>query len=75
MAMKRHGDLMASVGEYIDSQGRKAKRWIRCGVVMVDDRSGAMSIKLDAVPVTPGWSGWLAVRNTETGQEETTCQD
>lgn len=64
MTMRRFGDLMASVGEYVDADGKKAKTWIKCGVVMRDDTSGAMSIKLDAVPVAPGWSGWLAIRNT-----------
>ncbi len=63
MTMRRFGDLMASVGEYVDADGTKAKRWIKCGVVMKDDVSGAQSIKLDAVPVSPSWSGWLAVRN------------
>jgi hypothetical protein len=76
MSMKKFGDLMASTGEYTDSQGRKAKRWTRCGVLMKDDVNGSMSIKLDCVPVSPTWSGWLAVRNVETaGQEETACQD
>ena len=68
--MRRHGDIMASVGEYTDAQGRKAKRWIRCGVLMRDDVSGALSIKLDAVPVLPTWSGWLAVRNVGENDDE-----
>ena len=61
--MRRFGDLMASVGEYVDADGKKAKRWIKCGVVMKDAGSGAMSLKLDSVPVSPTWSGWFAVRN------------
>ena len=63
MTMRRLGDLMASVGQYIDADGKKSKRWLKVGVVMKDDVSGAQSIKLDAVPVSPSWSGWLAVRN------------
>jgi hypothetical protein len=63
MTMRKYGDVMASVGEYQDDQGRKAKRWLKCGVVMKDDTSGKLSIKLDAVPVRPDWSGWLAVRH------------
>ncbi|MCC5869607.1 MAG: hypothetical protein JJU27_13990 [Gammaproteobacteria bacterium] len=61
--MRRYGDLMASVGEFTDQDGRKAKRWLKVGVVMRDSRNGSLSVKLDAVPVLPGWSGWLAVRN------------
>ena len=57
--MRRYGDLMASVGEFVDANGKKAKRWTKCGVMMKDDRSGAFSIKLDSLPVTPAWSGWL----------------
>jgi len=58
--MRRFGDLMASTGEFTDDQGREAKRWIKCGVLMRDEVSGSMSLKLDAVPVSPRWSGWLA---------------
>lgn len=63
MTMRKYADLMASVGEFTDAQGRRAKRWVPCGVLMRDDASGALSVKLDAVPVAPAWSGWLAVRN------------
>lgn len=63
MAMRKLGDVMASVGEFVDTDGRKAKRWLRVGVAMRDDKSGSISIKLDAVPIGPSWSGWLAVRN------------
>lgn len=65
MTMRKHADLVASVGEFTDAKGRKAKRWLPVGVMMKDDRTGSLSIKLDAVPVSPDWSGWIAVRNVE----------
>jgi hypothetical protein len=65
MTMRKYADLLASVGEFEDSDGRKAKRWTRVGVMMRDDRSGAWSIKIDCIPVGPHWSGWLAVRNVD----------
>lgn len=65
MAMRRYADLFATVGEFTDADGRKAKRQLKVGVVMRDDTSGALSVKLDAVPVDPRWSGWLALRNFE----------
>jgi hypothetical protein len=63
VTMRRYGDLMASVGEFTDAYGKKAKRYVKCGVLMKDDRSGALSINLEVVPVAPTWSGWFAVRN------------
>ena len=63
--MRRYADLMASTGEFTDAEGKKAKRWLKCGVVMRDDTNGSLSIKLDAVPVSPSWSGWLAIRNID----------
>lgn len=70
MTMRKYGDLMASAGEWTDQHGRKAKRWIPCGVVMRDPDSGRMSIRLDSVPVRPDWSGWLAVRNVDGSDDE-----
>lgn len=75
--MHKYGDLMASVGEYFDARsGRQAKRTVHCGVVMRDDQSGKLSVKLDTVPVSPQWSGWLSVKNiTEDPPEERTSID
>lgn len=68
--MQKYGDLMASVGEYLDERtGRKAKRTIKCGVVMRDDASKKFSIKMDSVPVSPEWSGWLSIKNVEDEKE------
>lgn len=61
MTMRRYADVLATVGEYTDRNGRKAKRSLKVGVLMRDPDSGRMSIKLDAVPVRPDWSGWLKV--------------
>lgn len=65
MTMRHYGDLMASVGKFTDNDGKEAKRWVKVGVLMKDDAGGAMSIQLDLVPVSPDWSGWLAVRSVD----------
>lgn len=65
--MRYAGDLMAHIGDFEGHDGRPVKRWARCGVLMRCDRSGAMSIKLDTVPIGPTWSGWLKVRNVPSG--------
>ena len=63
MTMRRYADLMTSTGSFVGADGEKAKRWLKLGILMKDDTSGAMSLKLDAIPVSPTWSGWIAVRN------------
>lgn len=65
--MRYAGDVMAHVGDFKGADGKKVKRWARCGVAMRDARSGSLSIKLDTVPVGPTWSGWLTVRNVPSG--------
>ena len=61
--MRRYADLMASIGEYKDSDGKKCKRLIKVGVLMRDSGTGGMSLKLDCVPIGRDWSGWIAVKN------------
>lgn len=67
MAMHKAGDLVASVGKFKDAEGREAKRWCKVGVLMRDEQTGRMSIKLEAIPICPEWSGWLAVHNVAEG--------
>lgn len=60
MASKYYGDLVFSTGEY-EKDGETKKRWSKAGAVFRDDETGNISIKLEAVPATPDWSGWLRV--------------
>lgn len=53
-------DVVASVGEYSDKAGNKKKNYVKCGAAFTNDE-GQISIKLDSVPVSPGWSGWLSL--------------
>lgn len=62
MTMRKHADLLATVGEWTDNQGQKHKRRMHCGVVMRDDRSGRLAVRIELLPVAREWSGWLAVR-------------
>jgi hypothetical protein len=76
MTMRRWADLLATIGEYTDDAGRKAKRQVKAGTIMRDDVSGVLAVKIDVLPVSPHWSGWLAARNIETaGQEDAACLD
>ena len=62
MSVKFLGDLVYSNGEY-EVDGVTKKRYQRAGAVFQDDESEAISIKLDAVPVSPEWSGWFRMFN------------
>lgn len=53
MANRTH-DIIADIGTYTDKEGNEKKRWKVVGV-MFDN--GA--IKIETMPVTPEWSGWL----------------
>lgn len=60
MASKYYGDLVFSTGEY-EKDGETKKRWAKAGAVFRDDETGSMSVKLEAVPVSPDWSGWMRI--------------
>jgi len=59
MATYTH-DVMATVGTYKNKDGEEKKQYIKCGAAFTHE-GGNISIKLDAVPVTPDWSGWLSL--------------
>lgn len=59
MASKRTHDVVATVGEYKKGDETK-KRYSNVGSLFTDE-DGRMSIKLDTVPCSPDWSGWLSL--------------
>jgi hypothetical protein len=60
MASKPTHDIVATIGEYTNAAGEKKKRYVTCGKAFTDDE-GRMSLKVDAMPVNPAWSGWLSL--------------
>ena len=60
MASRPTHDVLATVGEYTAADGTKKKSYQKCGKLFTYD-DGGMSLKLDVVPVGPGWSGWLSI--------------
>lgn len=57
--MKKAYDAVATVGKYTDRQGNEKKRYVTVGAVFEDDQ-GRMSLKMDAVPCSHEWSGWIS---------------
>ena len=64
MAARRTHDVVATVGKYKDQSGEEKKRYITVGSAFTDEE-GRISIKLDACPVSPEWSGWLSLYPVE----------
>ena len=52
-------DVLATVGTYKVGDEEK-KRYLKVGAAFTN-QNGDISIKLDAVPVSPEWSGWLSL--------------
>jgi hypothetical protein len=57
MAKKAY-DAVATVGEYTDREGNKKKRYMNVGTVFQNDE-GQLSMKLDAIPISKDWSGFI----------------
>jgi len=49
---------VATVGEYTDREGNKKKRYMNVGTVFQNDE-GQLSMKLDAIPISKEWSGFI----------------
>lgn len=60
MPAKRTHDVVATVGEYTNGSGETKKRYSNVGSLFTQE-DGRMSIKLDTVPCSPDWSGWLSI--------------
>jgi len=60
--MKRTHELHATAAEWIDeATGNKCKRTIIIGSLYVS-KNGNQVIKLEAIPVSRDFSGWISVR-------------
>lgn len=68
MAAKRTHEVVATTGKYKDANGEEKKRYLNVGSAFTDEQ-GRISVKLDAVPVTPDWSGWLSLYPVDKKQD------
>jgi hypothetical protein len=57
--MKKKYDAVATVGKYTAKDGTEKKRYLTVGAVFESDE-GKLSLKLEGVPVSPDWSGWIS---------------
>jgi len=57
--MNKKYDAVATVGKYTAKDGTEKKRYLTVGAVFENDK-GALSLKLDGMPVSPEWSGWIS---------------
>lgn len=57
--MKKLYDAVATIGKYTTKDGTEKKRYLTVGAVFENDK-GQMALKLDALPTTPEWSGWIS---------------
>lgn len=57
--MRKTHDLVATVGEWKDTTGAVHKRRLTVGCIF-ESSKGALSIKIETLPVSPAWSGYLA---------------
>ena len=61
MAAKITHDIVATIGKYKDrTTGEEKKQYLTVGKCFTDEQ-GRQSLKLDALPVTQEWSGWLSL--------------
>lgn len=58
MSSQKIYDAVATVGTY-QKDGKEKKRYLTVGAVFKHD-DGGMSMKLEALPVSKDWSGWLS---------------
>ena len=62
--MKKTHDIVATVGKYTNREGEEKKRYVKIGAAFGDDE-GRLSLKIDAFPCSPEWSGWLSLYPVE----------
>jgi len=70
--MKKTHNIVAVVGKYTDGTGQEKNRYMTIGAAFTRD-DGTMSLKIESIPVGPGWNGWanlyLPRDNNQPGQQ------
>jgi len=59
MAMRKYMDAVVTTGEYTNQQGETKKRYLNVGVLLKDDQSGRMCLKLEAMPIPRDGACWI----------------
>lgn len=69
--MKPKFNVIATLGSYKDKDtGRTIKRFLTVGTVF-ESPGGNLFMRLDALPASPDWSGFLAFRSVAAGTPPT----
>lgn len=68
--MKPIKKAVAVVGKYTDKEGKEKTQYHTCGKLFQRE-DGSLSLKLDAVPVGLGFSGWLNFYDLEENRQVT----
>jgi len=59
MKSRKKADAVATVGTYKDKvTGEEKKRYANVGTLF-ESEDGRLSLKLDTIPIGPGWSGYI----------------
>jgi hypothetical protein len=66
--MKRIKKAVATTGKYNDRNGNEKNRYVTVGSLFKRD-DGSVCLKLDSVPVGPGFEGWINFYDIEDGQQ------
>lgn len=73
--MKLLGNLVAATGKYQDrNTGAEKTSYTRMGKAFQKD-DGSITLKIDSMPVSPEWTGWVSVfpddKQQQSGQQST----
>lgn len=57
--MKTQYDLKFAARKYTTAEGQEKTYWSTHGSVWIDDEKPSITIKIDSLPVSPNWEGYL----------------
>ncbi len=57
--MKKQFDLKFAARKYTTAEGQERTYWSTHGSVWVDDEKQSITVKIDSLPVSPNWEGYM----------------